>query len=515
MGLKLNKQMTMVRRTMRVVTCGLIFFWAGALLGNERVEVNMAFVREKARQLAQMQYHPPAHAPAQLRKLTYDQHRDIRFNPNRALWGDGGSPFRLQFYHPGYLFNHPVRINEFTATHTQPVRFVTDFFDYGSNDELRRSIPASLGYAGFRIHYPLNTADVYDELAVFLGASYFRVLGRNQIYGISARGLALNSSLSNEEEFPIFREFWLGKPASDASQIQLYALLDSPSVSGAYQFTIRPGVVTEMAVEATLYFREEVDVVGLAPFSSMFFFGENTLESHQDYRPEVHDSDGLLIEEADGSRIWRPLVNEVRSRYSIFQYEQPPLGFGLRQRDREFASYQDIEARYHDRPSVWVTPGEGWGSGEVHLIEHYTINELMDNVVTFWKPDDIPAPGEPWSFSYAIYWETLRESDLAHVHSTRSGININDPQLYEFVVDFKGEAIAKLPNVEAPEVEVSVEGDAKLTHYTLLKNEYEESWRVVLYVMGTVEGDGVAELTLRLKNDQGPLSEIWSYQWIY
>ena len=121
------------------------------------------------------------------------------------------------------------------ATHLQPIRFVQDFFDYGGLN-IQNEIPANTGYAGFRVLYQLNETNQWDELGAFLGASYFRLLGKDQRYGQSARGLALDcGEMDRPEEFPIFTDWWLGKPQPDDKELTLFALLDSVSCTGAYR----------------------------------------------------------------------------------------------------------------------------------------------------------------------------------------------------------------------------------------------------------------------------------------
>ena len=248
-----------------------------------------------ARALAQEPWREPkTEVPDWLLKLTYDQWRDIRFRPEAALWHDRGSAFEIQFFHPGLYYNRTVAVHVVDGTQVRPVPFSPSKFDYGTNDFASR-VPQDLGFAGFRIHYPIKTRDYRDEVMVFLGASYFRGVGRDQGFGLSARGLAVDTAESSGEEFPSFREFWLVTPAPTATEMTVYALLDSPSVTGAYRFVIVPGEQTTMRIECRLFLRKEVRKLGIAPLTSMFFHGENTGRWFEDFRPEVHDSDGVLL----------------------------------------------------------------------------------------------------------------------------------------------------------------------------------------------------------------------------
>jgi len=262
-------------------------------------------VQQLARDLAKQDYSDDkAELPQPLRDLSYDQYRDIRFKPDQALWR-GEKLFQLQFFHLGFLYQQPVRINTVSGGQPAPVPYRPDMFNYGANN-FGDSLPADLGFAGFRIHYPLQRPDYFDELAVYLGASYFRILGRNQIYGASARGLAVDTAERNGEDFPRFREFWVEEPGADATRLTIHALLDSRSATGAYRFVLFPGTDTQAEVTASVYPRRDIDKLGMAPLTSMFFFGENRGRAFDDFRPEVHDSDGLQMETGQGEWIWRP-----------------------------------------------------------------------------------------------------------------------------------------------------------------------------------------------------------------
>ena len=220
-------------------------------------------------------------------------------------------------------------------------------------------------------------------MVTFLGASYFRGLAKGQKYGLSARGLAINTAEMIGEEFPIFKEFWLQKPKTKDKVITLYALLDSKSVSGAYRFEIIPGANTIMNIEAHLFPRENIQKIGIAPLTSMFLFGENNKNDFDDFRLEVHDSDGLLVHNGHGEWLWRPLDNSKKLRISSF-VDNGVKGFGLLQRDRDLSNYQDFEANYQSRPSAWVEPLENWNDGYVQLVEIPSRQEIHDNIVAYW-----------------------------------------------------------------------------------------------------------------------------------
>lgn len=466
-----------------------------------------------ARALAAKPYQraaPPL--PKVLKDLTYDQARDIRFNPAQALWRAEKLPFELQFFHLGGPFHdRPVKISEVVNGEAREIPFSPAQFDYGKTG-LDRTALQKLGFAGFRVHYALNTPRYKDEVLVFLGASYFRALGRGQRYGASARGLAVDTAERGGEEFPRFEQFWIVRPTRNARELTIYALLDSKRIAGAYQFTLRPGAETVTEVTARLHLREAGAKIGLAPLTSMFFFGENQRASVQDFRPEVHDSDGLSILGGNGEWIWRPLVNPRRLLVTSFAIADP-RGFGLEQRDRDFASYEDLESRYELRPSLWVEPVGAWGAGRVELVQIPTPDETNDNVVAYWVPDRALRVGVPFELRYRLYWQkgTERLPPDAWVAQTRRGrghANLPD-DVVMLTVDFDGPALKKLSADAAVTADLAInggEGLALIVH----KNEVTGGWRMVLQVR-RLDKEKPVEVRAALREGKTILSETWSY----
>jgi glucans biosynthesis protein len=406
------------------------------------------------------------------------------------------------------------------------VRFVPDFFDYGIL-RLPSEIPANTGYAGFRVnlHWPQSPPDKWDELGAFQGASYFRLLGQGQVYGMSARGLALDCGESGRpEEFPIFTDWWLGKPQQDDEVLLLYAILDSVSCVGAYEFFITPGATTTAKVEAVVYFREPQNIlaadpqrkalvtIGLAPLTSMFWYGENTERKFDDYRPEVHDSDGLLMQMDGGQRVWRPLDNGPVLRHQSFSANNI-RGFGLLQRDRKFDDYQDMFHSYEDVPSVWVDPKDNWGEGQVHLVELSTQYEGMDNIVAFWNPANKPAPLQPYKFGYTLYWTRQTDMTLSSnvVVSTRVGLDPRDQRQRQFVIDFD------LPMLKGgddpPKVQATCGKNAAISLVQIFRNTTDNTWRVFLDMLPKPGNQEPVDLQCTLKRSDGLTSETWSYRW--
>ena len=466
-------------------------------------------LQDRARQLATRDYLPSSDGlPRALTDLTYDQYRDIRFRPSQALWLNH-APFSVQLFHRGFFYKTPVRIFEVAHNQAREVRYSAALFDFGTNDFKPDKFGPELGFAGFRLHTALNKNDVLDELIAFLGASYFRAVGRHMNYGLSARGLAIATADEAGEEFPRFVEFYVERPSNSRSVI-VHALLDSKSLTGAYTFTIRPGAATIMDVAVSLYTRTEVDRIGIAPLTSMFFFAANDRATVDDFRPEVHDSDGLMIWNGNGEWIWRPLVNPLRLRMSTF-LDRNPKGFGLMQRNRDFTAYQDLEAHYETRPSVWVEPVGEWGEGSVVLVEIPTAEEINDNVVAFWRPKAALPAGTEWHGAYRLHW--CRELNLmanrpASTQATRVGHG-SGKNVRKFVVEFAGKTLPKRadPSIK-PQVTTS---RGELKNIVVLYNDLTARWRVVFEL--AAEGDDPIELRCLLTRDGHALTESWSYQW--
>jgi glucans biosynthesis protein len=351
---------------------------------------------------------------------------------------------------------------------------------------------------------------------VFLGASYFRAVGRGNRLGLSARGLAIDTGLPKEEEFPYFREFWLEKPATGDTVLTFYALLDSPSVAGAYSFTLRPGDQTRIDVTADLYFRRKVDKLGVAPLTSMFLHGENSTRKFPDYRPEVHDSDGLAINSGAGEWIWRPLYNpEGTVGISVFG-DDNPRGFALVQRDRDFDHYQDLDARYDLRPTAWVDPAEPWGKGAVQLLEIDTSAESFDNIVALWVPEEATAPGQERIFAYGVSFGAMfaDHPPAGRVIATRVGVS-SEGGLWRFIIDFTGGQldgqIGGLP-AEAPVEAVIETSKGELRNVTAVKNTAAEGWRAS-FELKAASGD-TADLRGALRLEDNYLSETWIYRFV-
>ncbi len=504
------------------LSCILLVFWGATCLAAPAPRLSIGFdnVVDKARALAEDSFNNEKNdLPDALAKIGYDEWRGLRFRPAQAVWSDG--PYSLQFFHPGFIYQDPVTVHIVENGIPARVPFSADFFDYGTTG-LKGAAPEGIGFAGFRIHYPLNTPDYADELISFLGASYFRALAQDLVYGMSARGLAIDTAEASGEEFPWFREFWIVKPSRAGATITIYALLDSPSVTGAYAFAIDPGEETIMDVQARLFFRRRVKKLGLAPLTSMFSHGEDgTAQVAPDFRPEVHDSDGLLIQEGSGEWTWHPLVNPETLLVNSFGGNKP-VGFGLIQRDMTFDHYQDLEARYDRRPSVWVTPGDGWGAGRIELVQIPTYNEYNDNIVAYWVPDQTFEPGDSLAVTYSLTWcrGDRLGAPLAKIASTRV---MRQDDTVSFVIDFLPGSMPASPSTATVSADIQLFHNYQIASKQVIANTVTGGWRLILRVDLKEPGilDKVipnhapaVELRAFLHDDRMRLSETWSYTYL-
>ncbi len=516
----------MIRHVMIGLLCSLLLVtqgWAEDMVraSNRNVDTGALFqrVEERARELAQEDFKPAAtDMPESLANMDYQQYRSIRFRPEQALWHDQAL-FEVQLFHPGFLYREPVRVNVVAENKVAALPFERARFRYdGKAAVLADEAPETLGYAGFRVHYPLNTEDYKDEFLVFQGASYFRLVGPGQAYGLSARGLAVDTAAPQGEEFPAFREFWLVQPRADDTRLIIFALLDSPSVTGAYWFEIQPGAPTGMRVDARLFARRDIAKLGIAPLTSMFHHGENGTRFVDDFRPEVHDSDGLQVLTGQNEWIWRPLNNPRTLRVTSMMDENP-RGFGLLQRDRRFDHYQDMEAAYERRPGLWVIPEGDWGKGRVELVEIPTDSEVNDNIVSYWVPDAPMKAGESRRYAYRLRSvdAQVAEHALGSVLRTRIGWGAvpgqPDPpprSVRQFVVDFRGGELASLSPDTPLDAELShAVGKVRDLHVQRLPDG--KTWRAI-FKLDPQDSD-VVDMRLYLSLRGQRLTEVWSYLW--
>ncbi len=466
---------------------------------------------ERARQMAAKPYELRQMIPQDWVDLSYDQYRKIWFDSRNGLWEGTGLPQRVDVFPPGLYFPRPVDISVVSGGKEFPLMFDMDVFD--TTDKFPDvTIDDTLGYAGLRLRADLNGTGAHTEYAVFQGASYFRGIGTGQTYGLSARGLALKTGDPDGEEFPEFIAFWVEKPSKGAPDVTLHALMDSPSCSGLYTFVLRHGETLTMDVKASLFARETMRHVGIAPLTSMFLFDQMNRDRFSDFRPAVHDSDGLLIHNGAGEIIWRPLANPTTLQISAFG-DNGPKGFGLMQRARKFSDFNDLEAHYHNRPGLWVTPGEDWGRGSVALVEIPADKEIYDNIVAYWRPSQPIEAGQQHDMSYRLDWgadpaPNTADMPLRVLNTAMGGSAFHEGLLC--VIDF--EASDRVPD-DLGKVMKLIRSNAGEVSEGVLQRNPETGGPRLAFRFDPGE-ERYAEFRVQLRAEDGaPLSEVWLYRW--
>lgn len=476
-----------------------------------------ATLKGKARELSAQPYQShEGELPKAVSALDWDQYQSIGFDADHALWGDDKLRFKAQFFHLGLFFKRPVTLHEVVDGQARALAYDPALFDYGDSGLIGRRLPRDLGFAGFRLN--IDT-DPTRDVAAFLGASYFRAVGGDWQYGLSARGLAIDTALSRPEEFPDFVAYWLEKPDPQSDSLVVYGLLDSPSTTGAYRFVLTPGQNFLMDIDAALYPRKPIERLGIAPLTSMYQTGENDRRMANDWRPEIHDSDGLALHSGSGEWVWRPLSNPRQLRFNSFQ-DDNPRGFGLLQRDRDFNHYQDDGVFYERRPSLWVQPKAGWGKGAVQLVEIPTVDETFDNIVAFWNPEQPVTPGEEHLFGYRLHWGATPPEvpPLATCVATRTGIGgvVGKTRQYfswRFAVDFAGGNLS-LINPEHTDIEAQVTTSRGRVETVSARPLHAiDGYRAMFDLVPPDGSEDPIDLRLQLSANGQTLTETWLYQY--
>jgi glucans biosynthesis protein len=474
------------------------------------------WLHEQAKQLAAQSYQaPPVRYADVLNRIDFDAYQQIRYRPEAALWAQGDGPYPVQFFHLAWLFKVPVKCYTVRDGVAREILYSPSLFEFGKAARLAAELPDDIGFAGFRVMH--SSAQQHDWLA-FLGASYFRSSGELDQYGMSARGVAIGTGLPEPEEFPRFIRFWL-EQGTDPKTVVIYALLDGPSITGAYRIeAVHAGQVV-MTVEAVLFARTAITRLGIAPMTSMFWYSEANRRQGGDWRPEIHDSDGLALWTGNSERLWRPLNNPPSIQTSSF-FDNNPKGFGLMQRDRCFENYEDDGAFYDRRPSLWVEPLEPWGEGTVQLVEIPTEHEAHDNIVVYWVPKAPVQAGSDWDFKYRLYWvaDEPYPPALGRVVSTRTGrggIPAEWPypeNKVKIVIDFAGgplEALAK--NTPVKLVVSAARG--KVDNDYCLQVVGTKRWRAFFDIEVEESGEPF-DIRAYLRLSDQALTETWLYQFI-
>lgn len=493
----------------RAFICLLAAASAGPVVAQSQpAPFSRSILEDKARRLSQSPYVARPLIPEPWRKLTYDEFQHIWFDEKQAMWNDTDSALKLDLFTAGLYVERPVGIHLIENGQARTIAYDPTKFDRtGAFPDL--PVDETMGYSGFRMRAELNRDGIFEEFMVFQGASYFRAIGNMQTYGLSARGLALRTGDPNGEEFPDFIDFWIERPAPDTTEFVVHALLDSPSVTGAYSFQIQHGFPTQVEVDAALFPRVDLQHVGLASLTSMFLFDETNRHRFDDFRPAVHDSEGLMIWNGNGERLWRPLANHTGVEVSAF-VDNNPKGFGLVQRDRTAESYADLEAHYEARPTLWITPNGNWGEGAVELIEIPADKEIYDNIVAYWRPNAVMPAGSEQRISYQMAWgdEPDELPDLSRVTNTRIGKGFDQIKTV-FAIDFETHAAFEGP---LDDLEIILESHGGTVSQGVLQRNPGTGGLRLAFSLEPSETT-TTELRAQLLRDEKPVTEVWLYRW--
>jgi glucans biosynthesis protein len=470
-------------------------------------------LKKSAKLLASKPYQQPVIRYGDvLDRIDYDAYQQIRFLPGNALWAAGDGPFPIQLFHLARFFKAPVSMHVVKDGKAREILYTPSLFSFGTA-QFAAELPEDIGFAGFRVMAP----DSKTDWLAFLGVSYFRSSGELDQYGLSARGIAIDTALPTPEEFPRFTGFWLEASASDPQAVVIYALMDGPSVTGAYRMEAAKHTGVVMTIDAAIYARADIKRMGVAALTSMFWYDETNRHQAKDWRPEIHDSDGLALWTGGGERIWRPLNDPPQVQTSVF-VDQNPKGFGLLQRDRSFENYLDDGVFYERRPSVWVEPLGDWGEGSVQLMEIPTDDEIHDNIVAYWVPKTPVAAGSEWMFKYRLHWlkDEPYPSPLARVVSTRLGRGGIPGQprpkgKKKIVIDFVGGPLEELKKDDPVKLVVSSSGGTIDGDY-VLQVVGTTGWRAFFDI--AADGSGPIDIRAYLRLEDKTLTETWLYQFI-
>ena len=448
---------------------------------------------------------PRGAIPQRFLDINYEQYRDIRWKRDQLIWRDEKCAMRLEPLPAGFVYRTPVELYLVEEGQALPIAFDRDRFDWGSGVAPPED-DVTLPFSGLKLRRP-READRWQEFAVFQGATYFKSIARDQLYGLTARGLAVNTAAPDGEEFPYFSRFYVEKPEENAQTVLLYALLESRSVTGAYRFTVRTGNETTVDVELTLFPRVDLDHIGLGALNSMFLYGTMGRSRFDDVRPAVHLSDGLAITTGQGERLWRPLSNPATLQISAFGDENP-LGFGLVQRARDFEAFQDLEQRWDLRPSAWVEPVGDWGKGSVVLVEIPSDSQIHENITAYWRPKTKLPAGQPFSAAYRLRWAGggMQPTDLGRVAGCREGQG-GGSSWRRWAIDFVG----PMPPAAAVKL-VATASAGRVVSPILRPNPVTGGYRVSLDL--DPGNAPLSELRVQLTDGNKPVSETWLYRWV-
>ncbi len=464
-----------------------------------------------AHALSKKPYVPSPVLPPGLQGLTYDEYRLIAFDLMKGVWKNQSRPFWLEFFHRGFVHQDQVAVNLIADKQVSPLPFSRDYFEY-RGVMADREIPPSTGFAGLRVAGFFPNSDDPQEILTYVGSSYFRARTASSVYGTSSRGLAVNIGMNKAEEFPAFREFWVIRPANNDRELQLLALLDGESVTGAYQMTLQLQAkslaepeATHVDVKAKIYFRQLPEKLGIAPLTSMWMWGDGLKPPPLDSRPKVHDADGLLVRSNENEWSWRALNRQNYPSLTSLKFEQVD-GFGLMQRDSNYNHYLDDEAKYDRRPSVWVTPSQSFKSGHIELLELPGVHEGIDNIAAYWVPEKLSL-SEPLELEYRVsYFRGNHPQQNWLATAQKLDVSRFD-ETVRLSVEFEGPAIEQLSQETPLDAELTtIRGEVVNQQLVSVRG----GSRTVIVDVRPTE-DKPFEIRMALKDANRTVSETWNY----
>lgn len=468
----------------------------------------------EAKALAESDYQEPEiRHPDILETIDYDAFQQIVFKRELGLGEGTNVNFPVQLFHLGRYFQAPVKIHWLEQGQARRVIYHPEYFTFGDTG-LDEKLPDDLGFAGFRLQ---DGQDATTDWLALLGGAYFRSSGELDQYGLSARAIAIDTALPTPEEFPRFTAFWLQPGTANSSEFTIYALVDGPSITGAIRMANTNEGSVQQDIQTRFFARKDVQRMGIAPLTSMFWFGEHNRHQARDWRPEIHDSDGLAMWTGSGERLWRPLNNPSTVMTNSF-VDENPRGFGLMQRDRAFHNYEDDGVFYDRRPSVWIEPTDDWGKGAVQLVEIPTDDEIHDNIVMYWLPEEAIKAGSAWTFNYRLFWnaeEPYPPEAVARVIHTRLGNGGVPGQprpdgIKKFVIDFEGGPLKDVEKLDEVKPVIST-SSGEISNDYALQVVGTTNWRAFFDL--NVEGNQPVDLRLYLQLGDKTLTETWLYQY--
>lgn len=462
---------------------------------------------------------PANDVPDPLKNLSREAYEAIRIRPEALLWGGEAHGFAVEPLVRGFYYTDRVALFLVEDGVVRPVAYDRANYEPGSGVGAAPgavALPeADPGFSGLRIR--ARFGERHQDFAVFQGACFYRLVGQGQEFGVDGRALMLRPADPRGEEFPRWRALFVERPKAPDGPLVIHALIDSDSLAAALRLELRPGETSNAAVAAILVTRKAIDHLGLGGMQAPFLFGPHDRRGADDARAAVYAAGGLQIRNGGGEAIWRPVRNPETLQISSF-LDNGPQGFGLTQRDRSPATFEDDAHRWERSPSLWVEPGdpagEGlWGEGAVTLLEIPSDSEVNENVIAYWRPKAALPAGQEVRLTYRQNWGGEPPvGPLARVTGTRSGRGGANPRRL-FLVDFTGDVLFTPEGAVAPLDTVLIAGPGRIVEGATRWFAHPETRTVRVAFELDPGSERACELRLALKTEGRQITETWLYRW--